>query len=433
MTSLSRTFRFLTALLLLSLSGYAHASFHLWRIDQIYSNADGTIQYIVLVALSSGQEFVQGHSISVSQGGTTHTYPFTKSLPGDTSTTSGGGYYGGGSTTYKSMLLATAGFANLNTVTPDYIIPNGFLFTSGGGSIVWDTGYDTFNYTSIPMDGANALFRAGNVAFNAPQNFAGVMGQISPTYQGLWWNSPANSESGWGINITQQANTLFATWFTYDTDGTGLWVVMPNLALTGQNTYSGQMFTTAGSRFDQFDGTKVVATPVGTGTFTFSDASTGTFNYTLKGVTQTKNIMREVYGTAPALCQEMGTPGSNYQDLWWNSPANSESGWGINITQQSNTIFATWFTYDTTGKGMWIVMAQGTSTTPGTYTGALYQTSGPRFDQFDAKAVVVTPVGTGTFTFSGSSAGTFNYTLKGVTQTKNIIREVFLSPTSVCN
>ncbi len=429
---MTKTFRFVTALLL-SLSGYAHANFHMWRTDQIYSNADGTIQYIVLVALSSGQEFIAGHAVTVSQQGSTpHIFTFPKDLPSDTGTSTGCGYYGCTGTNYKSMLLATQGFANLGIVTPDYIIPNGFLFTNGG-SIDWGGGYDTFPYTTIPMDGANALFRAGNVAFNAPQNFLGTMGQIAPTYQGLWWNSPANSESGWGINVTQQGNTLFATWFTYDTDGTGLWVVMPNLALTGNNTYSGQMFTTSGPRFDQFDATKVVATPAGTATFTFANASTGTFNYTLKGVTQTKNIMREVYGSAPALCLESGTPGTNYQDLWWNSPANSESGWGINITQQSNTLFATWFTYDTTGKGMWIVMAQGTSTTPGVYTGALYQTSGPRFDQFDPTKVVVTQVGTGTFTFTSATTGTFNYTVKGVTQTKNVMRESFATPTSVCN
>lgn len=430
MTSLKKTLRFAAALLL-SLSGYAYANFHEWRIDQIYSNPDGTIQYIVLMAFDSGQEFIAGHSITVTQGSTVHTYTFAKDLPSDTCTGCGGGGYGGGSGTYKTMLLATQGFANLNVVTPDYILPNGFLFASGGGSVNWAGGYDIFNYTTIPMDGANALFRAGNVAFNAPQNFSGTMGTINPTYQGLWWNSPANSESGWGINITQQSSTIFATWFTYDTDGTGMWIVLPNAAITGNNTYSGQLFQTSGPRFDQFDTNKVVATPVGTGTFTFTGASTGTFNYTLKGVTQTKNIIREVFGTAPALCLESGTPSTNYQDLWWAGSA--ESGWGINITQQNNVIFATWFTYDTTGKGLWVVMAQGTSTTAGTYSGDLYQTSGPRFDQFDPAKVLVTKVGTGTFTFTSASNGTFNYTLNGVTQSKTIMRESFATPTSVCN
>ena len=44
----------------------------------------------------------------------------------------------------------------------------------------------------------------------------------------------------------------------------------------------------------------------------------------------------------------------NYQGLWFN-PA--ESGWGINFAHDGDTIFASWFTYDLTGKGTWLVMA----------------------------------------------------------------------------
>jgi hypothetical protein len=427
MSSLSKTLRFV-AVVLLSLSGYAHANFHSWRIDQIYSNQDGTIQYVVVVALASGQQFISGHAITVSQGSTKHAMTFTKNLPSDTGMMTGCGYYGCSGTSLKSMLLATQGFANLGIVTPDFIIPDGFLFTTGGGSIDWGGGYDTFNYTSIPMDGTKALFRAGNTAFNAPQNFNGDMGDVSPTYQGLWWNGTA--ENGWGINLTQQGNVMFATWFTYDTDGTPLWVVMTDGELAGTNSYSGTLYTTSGPRFDQYDTTKFAITPVGTGTFTFSDGANGTFNYTLKGVTQTKTITRQVYGSASALCLESGTPGTNYQDLWWHG--SSENGWGMNLIQQSNVIFATWFTYDTTGKGMWVVMSDGVQSAANTWSGALYTTSGPRFDAYDASKFAITQVGTGTLTFTDPSNGTFTYTLKGVTQTKSITRQLFSSPSSVC-
>ena len=46
---------------------------------------------------------------------------------------------------------------------------------------------------------------------------------------------------------------------------------------------------------------------------------------------------------------------SNFTDLWWAFPAGSESGWGINLTHEGTTIFASWFTYDTSGKPMWLV------------------------------------------------------------------------------
>lgn len=424
-----------------------HATFHLWRTDQVYSNASGTVQYIVMVALSGGQEFISGHTIQVTQGGTTHTYTFTQNLPSDTAIGTGcGGVYGCTGSTYKSLLLATQGFANLNVVQPDFIVPDGFLFVNGG-SINWGGGYDIFNYSTIPTDGTNALFRAGNVAFNAPQNFAGQTGSIQASgpfdVQGLWWRSPAGSESGWGVNITHQANTLFATWFTYDTDGSGMWLVLANGAQStgNQNSYSGDLFRTTGPAFSStpFDPTKVVATNVGSATFTFTDKDTGTFAYTVNGVSQSKPIMREVFGSPVPTCVESGSPATtNYQDLWWHSPANSESGWGINITQQGSVIFATWFTYDSTGKGLWIVMAQGvqgTGAAANSWSGDLFTTVGPAFSAatFDPTQVHSTKVGTGTFTFSDASNGTFAYTVNGVSQSKAITRESFATPASVCN
>src|SRR5262249_46385393 len=58
---------------------------------------------------------------------------------------------------------------------------------------------------------------------------------------------------------------------------------------------------------------------------------------------------------------------ANYQGLWWRSPANSESGWGVNLAHQGDILFATWFTYDASGAGQWFVMSNGNKTGPGTY------------------------------------------------------------------
>ena len=68
-------------------------------------------------------------------------------------------------------------------------------------------------------------------------------------YQGLWWRSPAGSESGWGLNVTHQGEILFATWFTYDTDGSGLWLVLPSGTRTAEGTYSGELYRTTGPVF----------------------------------------------------------------------------------------------------------------------------------------------------------------------------------------
>src|SRR5262249_54315307 len=47
-------------------------------------------------------------------------------------------------------------------------------------------------------------------------------------YQDIWWAGTSTSpgtESGWGINFTHQGDNVFASWFTYDLDGTPLWLV----------------------------------------------------------------------------------------------------------------------------------------------------------------------------------------------------------------
>ena len=128
--------RILAALLVSAFAAPAQASFHLWYVNEAFSNADGSIQYIELKASAAGQEFVAGHSIRVTQGSTTHSYTLTTNLPGNTADSMGGDGYYGGSTTYKSMLIGTQGFADLHGVTPDYVVPNGFLFVDGGTSEV---------------------------------------------------------------------------------------------------------------------------------------------------------------------------------------------------------------------------------------------------------------------------------------------------------
>ena len=53
------------------------------------------------------------------------------------------------------------------------------------------------------------------------------------------------------------------------------------------------------------DGTisSAVRTTVGTGTFTFTDANSGTFSYTVNGVAQSKPIARFVYASPATVCR----------------------------------------------------------------------------------------------------------------------------------
>ncbi len=262
------------------------------------------------------------------------------------------------------------------------------------------------------------------------------------SYEGLWLKG---DESGWGVNVTHQGTTLFATWFTYDIDGTGMWLVASSVAQTSTGNFSGMLYRTVGPAFSanpfnsiNFPGNY---TTVGTVSFSFTDANNGTMSYTVNGVTQSKAITRFIYATGGTNCTLGGAQGTspNYQDLWLRSADGStEAGWGINITHQGDILFATWFTYlpgsGSTNKGMWVVMSNGAKTAPGVYTGALQTTTGPPFSAvpFNPNNVARTTVGSGTFTFTDANNGTFNYTVNGVTQPKPIARFIYATPATVC-
>jgi len=255
-------------------------------------------------------------------------------------------------------------------------------------------------------------------------------------YQGLWWASPAGSESGWGINFAHQGDIIFATWFTYNLSGKGLWLVM-TAPKTGVATYGGTVYTTSGPPFSAvpFTPTEVVPAEVGDATLSFTGANNGTFSYTIYGVTQTKAITREVFGPLPT-CATATTSlaaATNYQDLWWAAPAGVQSGWGVNLTHQGDIIFATWFTYDVDRAPMWLVVTAPKTSTR-VYSGTLYRTTGPPFNAvpFDPSVIVPTAVGSATFTFSDGNSASFEYTVNEVNQTKAITREIFREPGTVC-
>jgi YVTN family beta-propeller protein len=252
--------------------------------------------------------------------------------------------------------------------------------------------------------------------------------------QGLWWRA---TESGWGVNLAHQGSKVFATWFTYDATGSGLWLVMSNGEHQGNNSYTGALHRTTGPAFSApFDPSRVAYAQVGSATFSFSDANTGTLTATVDGVTISKPITRLVFGAPVPTCVSAGAPGAppNYQDLWWKSPAASESGWGVNIAHQGDTLFATWYTYGADGRPLWLSASNLARTGNGTFSGELTRSWGPPFNATPWDPAKVTRMGAGhvSFAFSDANNGVMTYTLEGVTQSKAITRFVFSAPATVC-
>jgi hypothetical protein len=181
----------------LSLMFHAHAlaAFHFWQVSEIYSNADGSIQFVEFFSPVDSQQFIAGQTIRSTDGVTTRNFVFPSNLqivPPITGTAN------------RRFLIATQGFANLGIVTPDFIVPSGFLFNSN--ATVSFVNVDSVPYSSLPTDGISSLNRHQVVgmlptydpAQNSPTNFSGATGTIVPpvTVPGAPTNLSATAGNG---------------------------------------------------------------------------------------------------------------------------------------------------------------------------------------------------------------------------------------------
>ena len=152
----------------------ALASFHLWKINEIYSNEDGTVQFIELTCTNNGQEFMSNHVIRCIGPQATNTFTYLSNLATGTLN--------------KSMLMATTAFTNVpGAVTPDYFIPANFI-PRNGGQINFGLNQHILNYTNLITDGIISFLRVTNggvtnlslAQTNSPRNYAGAQGSLVP-------------------------------------------------------------------------------------------------------------------------------------------------------------------------------------------------------------------------------------------------------------
>ena len=237
----------------------------------------------------------------------------------------------------------------------------------------------------------------------------------SSSLTGLWWN-PA--ESGWGMSIIQHDTTNFVGWFTYDASGAPTWYVMSSCPIIG-NACSGDIYAVKrGTSFVTTWDASSFSLPikVGTGILTFVNASTGVFNFSIDGVLSSKSITRQIFAAGSVL------PATDYSDLWWNP---SESGWGVSISQQYGTIFATMFGYDDTGKPIWYV-ASNCAVYGNSCSGELYQVASGTPPTTTWMGIGgVSKVGFIELVFTDSANGSMNYFINGVPGSKAITRQLF--------
>ena len=119
-------------------SSTALATFHTFIIQELYSNASGTVQYIVLQEgqAMDGQDLFKTHGMqrTSADGSQFKTFPFPKDLPSP-------------STARKFVLIGTQSFAALGLITPDYVMPDGYMLITNG--VMNFAGVDQIDYAGV--------------------------------------------------------------------------------------------------------------------------------------------------------------------------------------------------------------------------------------------------------------------------------------------
>ncbi|GEM_PF-1895539 len=156
--------------------GPAMAGSHLWKINELFTNASGTVQFIELKESlgSTGENGLAGKTMTDQANGSLYTFPANVV----------------GNTANRHILLATAAFAALpGAPTPDHIISSNF-FAINGDTIHWAPAfnYDNFTYGSgvLPTNGVNCLQMTNFITHtfvtsgaNTPTNYAGQTGSVN--------------------------------------------------------------------------------------------------------------------------------------------------------------------------------------------------------------------------------------------------------------
>jgi serralysin len=160
---------YLTAFLLVAAgagASTASAAFHLWYIQEAYSNPSGSVQFIELFTNDLDQEFTSGVTLTSNS----HTFTFPSNAPSPTAK--------------HTLLFATAGFGSIpGGATPDFTIPSNF-FNPTSDTLTYAGGVDVKPLTNLPSDGIKSIsftdaFSAGTVGTNSPRNYAGAGSSVN--------------------------------------------------------------------------------------------------------------------------------------------------------------------------------------------------------------------------------------------------------------
>jgi len=183
------------------------AGSHTWEVWEVFSNADGTVQFVEI-------KETHGGTAEVGLGGHTMiSHPSGNSSPMHSVT---------GNTAFTFYLLGTAAFAALpGAPTPDTIIPSNFIKLSTDTSMEYSfTNTATWTLGSLPTNGTSSLSRQASLGplvsgTNSPTNFAGVTGTIDASGGAPALPGVPDGTTGTPVRVAKDladGSSLFVSW-----------------------------------------------------------------------------------------------------------------------------------------------------------------------------------------------------------------------------
>jgi hypothetical protein len=176
--------------------------------------------------------------------------------------------------------------------------------TVGSGSVTFagpSSGTFAFDAKGVERSIAIERFSLGGTTPTCTYSAAPPF-STATNYQDLWWGGA--SQDGWGVNLAHEGGPIYATWYTFDSDGSPLWLAALMTPSSGAR-YEGALLRMTGPPFAQsFDPSRVASTAVGAATLDVTSGNALTWRYTVGAVAGNNPIGRFLFAPpAGTLCR----------------------------------------------------------------------------------------------------------------------------------
>jgi hypothetical protein len=391
-----------------------------WKVDQVYSNANGSIQFIVLS--KTEEQKCSGLSVFSIHDGVENGVAWT--------------FFPRGSVSADRLLIATEGFYSLGIVSPDATVGDGFLGTGAGVIRLCDG--SEFPYAALPTDGVMALDVSGSPVRNVATNLAGVSGSVTAQQaasrglrfnEGLTgsWFEPATSGQGFEVEFAEDyvnfGFNVMLSWFTYDHTVAGgaehqRWYTLHGHAGPGEGAFPLRLdiFENVGGNFNA--GPTTAGRKVGSATLKFAACDQGALDYTFSDGSNRSGSISIKRLTQDVTCFRKGNVSPVHADFAfsgnWYDPVTSGQGITVEINPVSGVAFMAWYTYAPNAAQAgaagqrWYTAQSAYTAGARTVAMTIYETTGGLFDSSNPLPRS-TAVGMATLAFQDCRAATLTY------------------------